>query len=147
LTLPAYAIETVVVTGQRIQGVRVATLEKPQQLNCLDVVNTDGARIGTVSSVKIGSDGKANRVMVVFSTADASARVTTNAPVGQARVAALRPDKLILETEDKSLLITQQVMADYSAAQLTQLTKAASYLPARGFTCQSGNDGGWSKWR
>src|SRR5258708_33707709 len=96
LAVPAFA--------QQTQAVPVATLENPRQLTCMDVVNPDGDVIGTISDAKVGSDGKASRVIVVFSTGDGNARATTDAPVGQARIAAIRPERLTLNihppTED-----------------------------------------------
>jgi hypothetical protein len=136
LIVPALAQETTTM-------VPVATLENPRQLTCMDVVNPGGDVIGTISGVKVGSDGKASRVIVVFSTGDGNARATADAPVGQARIAAIRPERLTLNIHPP----TEDVVANYSAAQITQLTRTASYSKARGFKCQSGSNGGRSEWR
>lgn len=90
-------------------SVPVATLDNPQQLATLDVVDPNGAPIGRVVKVKTGSDGKASRVMVMLSFAD-----------GMGRVAAIRPERLSL---DKARGV---VVAQYTSAEVTQLAATAT---------------------
>jgi hypothetical protein len=89
--------------------VQVETLDNPAQLASLNVVDASGAPVGTVVSVKTGSDGKAKRVMVALTTAD-----------GAGRVAAIRPERL---TFDKTKHL---VVALFTPAQLTQLAATAT---------------------
>src|SRR4030088_1532042 len=61
-------------TGNADAVVPVETLDNPQQIASLNVVDTSGAPLGSVVSVKTGSDGKANPVMVAMTRGDGAGR-------------------------------------------------------------------------
>jgi hypothetical protein len=96
-------------TSNALATVQVETLDSPEQLASLGVVDASGAPVGKVVSVKTGSDGKAKRVMVALTTAE-----------GAGRVAAIRPETL---TFDKTKRV---LVAQFTPAQLTQLAATAS---------------------
>ena len=109
LSLLACALIAAVPGYAQTSIVAVATLDNPQQLATMDVVDPNGAPIGRVVNVKTGSDGKASRVMVMLSFAE-----------GMGRVAAIRPERLGL---DKARGV---VVAQYTSAELTQLAATAT---------------------
>jgi len=89
--------------------VPVVAVDNPQQLVSLNVVDPGGAPIGDVVQVRMGSDGRASRVMVKLSTPD-----------GMGRVAAIRPERLFFDRRDLKLV------GQFSAAELTQLAATAT---------------------
>jgi hypothetical protein len=91
--------------------VPVGTLDNPQQIVSLSVVDASGAPFGKVVSVKKGSDGKAKRVMVALTTAD-----------GAGRVAAIRSERLAFDRTEHVLVST------FTPAQLTQLAATATTM-------------------
>jgi len=98
---PAFAAET------RLQP--FASIDDPQQLIAVDVVDCDGGAIGSVLAIKTGSDRKPSRVMVMLSTPDA-----------RGRLAAIRPERLGFDAE-KGILV-----ADFTPAQLMQLAATSA---------------------
>ena len=115
MSVPSFAQRTlqrrtpVPVTSNAPAAVPVETLDNPEQLASLGVVDASGTPVGKVVSVKTDSDGKAKRVMVALMTAE-----------GAGRVAAIRPERLTFD-RTKRLLVAQ-----FTPAQLTQLAATAT---------------------
>jgi hypothetical protein len=91
--------------------VPVAKLDNPQQLTGAGVIDASSKPIGKVAGVKMGSDGKAERVKVALMIPDA-----------MGRVASIKAEKLSFD-RTKGV-----VVADLSPAQVTQLAASASTM-------------------
>jgi hypothetical protein len=116
------AAQTIAVSAIATTPVPVEKIDNPQQLVQAGVLDSTGAPIGKVLSVKTGSDGKARRIMMMLTTPD-----------GMGRVAALRTDGLGFDAA-QGVLVT-----DFSPAQVAQLAATATTMaPASEISRSSG---------
>lgn len=111
LLLTASALFVAPASAQQIANmvVPVVSVDNPQQLVSLNVMDTEGAPIGDVVKVKTDSDGKASRVLVMLATRE-----------GLGRVAWIRAERLSYDRRDLKLV------GQFSAAELEQLAATAT---------------------